>query len=282
MTAQPITSPATLTRAQPPARFGDLIAAEWVKARSLRSTFWAPAVTALVVLAAAVNAAHADYSNFPTYSPADQHLHGFALADAFPVTGYLVLMIVAAGAGASSIVSEYGCGLIRITTVAVPARGAVVLAKAAVVAALWAVVGAVISTGSFAVAEAILSGRHAGDSFTGPGAVPALLAATLLGPVCALVGLGLGVLIRHGVATIVTAIVILVVLPEFFPSRPGTLASVNHLLVLAAWQRLTWAHGPPSALAYGYATFAGSWVVYAVWPAVALAGALITVRRRDV
>jgi hypothetical protein len=49
------TSPPALTRAQPPARFRDLIAAEWIKIRSLRSTFWTLAVTALVVIAAAVN-----------------------------------------------------------------------------------------------------------------------------------------------------------------------------------------------------------------------------------
>jgi hypothetical protein len=282
MTAQPATAPAALAHTQPAVRFHDLIAAEWIKTRSLRSTFWALAATALVVVAAAVNAAHADYSNFPTYSPAEQQLHGFALADAFPLAGYLVLMVVAAGAGASTIVSEYGSGLIRITTVAVPARGSVVLAKAVVVAALWTAAGAVISTGSFIISEAILSGRHAGDSITSPGALPALLAATLLGPVCALIGLGIGVLIRHGVAAIVTAIVVLVVLPQFFPARPGPLAAVNHLLVLAGWQRLTWAYGPPSALGAGYTTFAGSWVVYAVWPAIAIAAALIAVRRRDV
>jgi ABC-2 type transport system permease protein len=31
-----------------------------------------------------------------------------------------------------------------------------------------------------------------------------------------------------------------------------------------------------------YATFAGSWVVYAVWPLVAIVLALVAVRRRDV
>lgn len=280
MTAQPATAPVALARPQPPGRFRDLVAAEWIKVRSLRSTFWALALTCAVTIAAAVNAAHADYSNFPTYSPSEQHTHGFALSAAFPVTGFLVLMVVAAGAGASTVVSEYGSGLIRITTVAVPARGAVVLAKAAVVAALWTAAGAVISGASFAIAEAILSGRHAGDSITSPGALPALLAATFIGPVCALVGLGLAVLIRHAAATIVTAIVILVVLPQFFPAH--TLPIVNHLMVASAWQRLTWAYGPPSALGASYASFAGSWLVYAVWPAVAIALALVVVRRRDV
>jgi hypothetical protein len=286
VTAPPAASRAALApaRAEPPARFRDLIAAEWIKIRSQRSTYWTLAVTALVVIAAAVNAAHSDYSNFPAYSPSAQRIHAFSLSDAFPLPGYLVLMVVAAGTGALAIVSEYSSGLIRITTVAVPARGSVVLAKAVVVTALWTVAGAIISSASFAIAQAILNGRHGGDSITRPGAFPALLAATLLGPVCALIGLGLGVAIRHSVTAIVTEVVLLVALPQFFPSHHGTtlLAAINHLTVLAAWQRLTWAYGPPGAIGPGYATFTGSWVVYAVWPAAAITLALIMVRHRDV
>jgi hypothetical protein len=60
------------------------------------------------------------------------------------------------------------------------------------------------------------------------------------------------------------------------------LAAIGHLMVYPAWQRLTWAFGPPSALGHQYATVAGSWVVYAVWPVLALAVALVEVRRRDV
>jgi ABC-2 type transport system permease protein len=284
VTTHPTAPWATLAqvRTQPRPRFRDLIAAEWIKIRSQRSTFWTLIVTALVVVAAAVNAAHSDYSNFPAYSPSVQRIHGFSLSDAFPPVGYMILLVVAAGTGALAIVGEYSSGLIRITTVAVPARRSVVLAKAVVVAALWTVAGAIISTASFVISQVILSGRHAGDSITSPGALPALLAATLLGPVCALTGLGLGVLIRHSVATIVSLVVILVLLPQSLPTRQAGLAAINHLMVLAAWQRLTWAYGPPAAIGYRYATVTGSWVVYAAWPAIAIALALIVVQRRDV
>jgi ABC-2 type transport system permease protein len=104
-----------------PVRFRDLVAAEWIKLRSQRSTPWTLAVTALVVIGSAVVAAHADYANFPHYSPAEQHDHGFSLSDAFPLVGYLTLMVVAASTGAATVVSEYSSGLIRTTTVAVPA-----------------------------------------------------------------------------------------------------------------------------------------------------------------
>jgi len=268
--------------AESPVHFRDLVAAEWIKLRSQRSTPWTFAFTALVVIGSAVMAARADYANFPSYSPAEQQLHGFSLSDAFPLVGCLTLMVVAASTGAAAIVSEYSSGLIRTTTVAVPARGAVVLAKAVVTAAVWALVGAITSTASFAVSQAILDGRHAAVSISDPGALPALLAATLLAPVCALIGLGLGVLIRHSIATTVTAIVTLVMLPQFFSTQRRLTAEIHHAMVLSAWQRLTQAYGPPQYASSLYTPFIESWIVYAVWPLVALVLALIVVRCRDV
>jgi ABC-2 type transport system permease protein len=59
-------------------------------------------------------------------------------------------------------------------------------------------------------------------------------------------------------------------------------AAYPQVMVLAAWQRLTWAYGPPAAIGPRYATVAGSWAVYAAGPAIALTLALIVVQRRDV
>jgi ABC-2 type transport system permease protein len=156
------------------------------------------------------------------------------------------------------------------------------MAKAVVTATLWTVAGAVISTASFAVSQAILDGRHAGVSITDPDAFPAWLAATLLAPVCALVGLGLGALIRHSITTIVTSIVLLAMLPQFFSTRREATAEINHAMLLSAWQRLTHAYGQPAAVGSLYAPFTQSWIVYAAWPLVALILAVIVIRRRDV
>jgi hypothetical protein len=189
-------------------------------------------------------------------------------------------------------VSEYSSGLIRTTTVAVPARASVVLAKAVVIAAAWTLAGAINSTASFAVSQAILHGRHADASITDPGAFTALLGATLLAPVCAVLGLGLGVLIRHGIATTVTAIITLVLLPMFLSPQQRLTAEIRHAMVLVAWQRLTEAYGPPhvadSRVQAGqllpglYPPLGAAWLSYAAWPLVALLLAVIVVRRRDV
>ncbi|MFE9637179.1 ABC transporter permease [Streptomyces sp. NPDC006463] len=259
----------------PPARFRDLLASEWIKMRSLRSTPWTTALTVLFVIGSSAVATLAD--NAARSGPAD-----FLPYDAYPPTGYWTLILVVSSIGALTVVSEYSSGLIRTTTVAVPARGSVVLAKAAVTAALWTAVGTVISAGSFLVSQAILSGRHAGVPLTHPGVLRALVASALLAPVCALIGLGLGVLIRHSAATMVTSVFSLLMLPPMFSESDRWSADINHTMVSAAWKRLIQNWEPdPGSLGYT-ATVSGSWIVYALWPVIAIALAVLAVRRRDV
>ncbi|MEV6586841.1 ABC transporter permease [Streptomyces acidicola] len=261
--------------AEPPARFRDLLASEWIKVRSLRSTPWTIGLTVLFVVGSAAVATLADKA--AGSGPAD-----FLPFDAYPAAGYWTLMLVASSMGALTVVSEYSSGLIRTTTVAVPARGSVVLAKTAVTAALWTTVGTAASTGSFLVSQAILDGHQAGVPITHPGVFRALVASALLAPVCALVGLGLGVLLRHAAATMVTSVFTLLMLPTMFSESNRWSADIKHALVSAAWNRLVQNWGPdPGSLGYT-ATVPGSWIVYTLWPLITIALAVLVVRRRDV
>ncbi|MCJ1680838.1 ABC transporter permease [Streptomyces sp. APSN-46.1] len=255
-------------------RFRDLLASEWIKMRSLRSTPWTIALTVLFVIGSSAVATLAD--NAARSGPAD-----FLSYDAYPPAGYWTLMLVSSSTGALTVVSEYSSGLIRTTTVAVPARSSVLLAKAAVTAALWTAVGTAASTGSFLVSQAILDGHHADVPITHPGVFRALAASALLAPVCALVGLGLGVLLRHAAGTMVTSVFTLLMLPTMFSESNRWSADIKHALVSAAWNRLvqTWEPDPGSL---GYtATVPGSWIVYALWPLITVALAVVVVRRRD-
>ncbi|MFF8264245.1 ABC transporter permease [Streptomyces virginiae] len=267
--------PLTTPVAGPPARFRDLLASEWIKIRTLRSTPWTIALTVLFVVG---SAAVATLTNKAARSgPAE-----FMPYDAYPAAGYWTLILVASSMGAVTVVSEYSSGLIRTTTVAVPDRGSVVLAKAAVTAALWTTVGTAVSAGSFLVSQAVLGGRPAGVPLTHPGVLRALVASALLAPVCALVGLSLGVLLRHAAGTMVTSVFTLLMLPTMFSESNRWSADIKHALVSAAWNRLvqTWEPDPGSL---GYtATVPGSWIVYALWPLIAVALAVLAVRHRDV
>ncbi|MGW0431729.1 ABC transporter permease [Micromonospora sp. NPDC003197] len=278
-----LTKPATGTGAR--VRFGDLIAAEWIKLWSLRSTCWGLAVTALIVVGMNANSAISDMNNWERYSQGirDNFVPTWSIRDAFTDPAALVLVLATASIGAIMIVGEYSSGLIRTTFAAVPARRAVLAAKFLVVTPVMLAYGAVVSATSFGVTQAILSSRDVGLSISYPGALQAVTASALLPAVCALVGMGLGALIRHTATTIVTATLLLLLLPTMIEPNQPWKAALHHALPLNAWQRLTDISpvnlGPP--ILYP-ATITESWLVYAAWPLVAVVLTLIVIPRRDV
>ncbi|WP_327418736.1 ABC transporter permease subunit [Streptomyces sp. NBC_01233] len=263
-------------------RFRDLLAAEWIKLWSLRSTPWAFGISALAVIGINVNAAIADYNNYPNYPQGAKDLFVpiWAMRDAFTLGAGMVLMLAAGSIGALTLVGEYSTGQIRTTFAAVPARRSVVAAKMAVVTAVMLVYGAFVSAVSFAATQAILSGRHVGLPLDYPGALRATAASALLAPVCALVGMGLGALLRHTATTIVTLTGVLLLLPSLINDRNAWSAALLHALPRGAWDRLTEVGDSPVPVLYP-ATITGAWIVYAAWPLAAAAIAAVVVHRRD-
>jgi hypothetical protein len=271
---------------EPRARFRDLLAAEWLKLWTLRSSWWAIGLSGLALIAMNANGALADYNNWPNYSEATRSgfVPGWSLGDAFTNNAGICLLLAAGCIGAITVAGEYSTGLIRVSFAAVPARRSLLAAKVAVVAAVMTVYGFVVAGASFWITQAILSGRDAGISISYPGAAHVVVVSALLAPVSALVGMGLGALIRHSATTMVTVIVLLLLVPNMLTDNHRWEADLNHALVLRAWQRLRDIGPeflPPGMPGYHVATVAGSWTVYALWPLVAVVVALVVVCRRD-
>lgn len=265
----------------PRARFTDLCAAEWIKTWSLRSTPWTYLITALVVIAFNVGTAYDHYKYWYEYDEGgrtDFVAHGMPLLDAFTTNAGMLLALAAGAIGAVSVTGEYGCGLIRTTFTAVPARRSVMAAKAIVLTAVMTVFGAVVAGGSFWLTQAILSGRDAGVSLGHPGALRVVAASALLAPVCALVGLALGTLVRHGAGSVVSSVGVLLLLPMVMSDRRYATAVADHALPLSAWMQLTDVRGLPVPFPW---TNAGAWTVYAVWALAAATVAVTAVQRRD-
>ena len=281
-TSAPAAPARTVAADEPAARFRDLLAAEWIKFWSLRSTRWGVLLSAVIIIAMNVNAALADYRNWPTY-PAQiksQFFPDWAMNDAFTAGAAMVMMLSVGTIGALTIVSDYASGLARTTFAAVPARRSVVAAKAVVLTAVMLGYGAVVAAASFSSTQAILSMRDIGLSIGYPGALRAAAASALLAPVCALVGLGLGALIRHIAASVVATVVILLVVPALLDERRELAAKILHATPRGAWGRLTdpdsiinWASYPASVPV--------SWIVYVAWPLAAVVVAMLAVHRRD-
>lgn len=266
--------------AEPPARFGDLLASEWIKLRTLRSTPWALGGSALALIGFHLNAAYRHHGDWPRYDAARraEFVPNEAMLDAFGYTTVLVLMLTAASLGALTVVGEYSSGLIRTTFAAVPARRSVMAAKAAVVTAVTTCFAAVVAGVSFALTQAVLAGRGAGLSIGDPGVPRALAAATLLAPVAALAGIALGTLIRHTAATLVLSFLILLVLPGALSDDTRLAAVLHHAQPVNAWLRLVELDPAPAAQPW---TVTGAWTVYALWALIAAAVTVVGVRYRD-
>lgn len=174
---------------QPIPHFLDLVAAEWIKHRSLRSTWIAYGTTALAVVGFNAGIAYDTYSHWTLQVSKDRTSFasdGIALQQAFSANAALLMTLALGVIGALTIIGEYSTGTIRTTFAAVPARRSVMAAKAVVVTVVTTVFGAFVAGVSSAVTQAILDGRDAGVSISAPGAFRVVLASALLAPVCAL------------------------------------------------------------------------------------------------
>ncbi|MCM0676403.1 ABC transporter permease [Micromonospora phytophila] len=266
---------------QVPARFRDLLAAEWIKLWSLRSTWGSLALILLSTVGLSVHATLATYADWARWS-AEQRALLNPLWDAFPQQAQMFVVLAAGSVGAIAVGGEYATGLLRTTFAAVPARRAVTGAKIIVVAGVMTVLGLLGAATAFGVSQAILSARHAGMSVGEPGALRGILASGLLVPVCALAGMGFAALVRHTAPAIVAAAAALLLLPTAVDEDERWTALLRHAMPVPAWQRLIEISEPPPWITIAHpATISGAWTTYAAWAAISALVTVLAVHRRD-
>jgi ABC-type transport system involved in multi-copper enzyme maturation permease subunit len=247
----------------------DLLASEWIKLRSVRSTYWALLVTVVTPVAVSALVAFAFASAPHKSAPSPDPLLPEVISLEYAVIAVSVLGVLA-------FTGEYSTGLIRVTFTAAPRRRAVLAAKAAVLAAVMLVVGEVVAFAAFGLTQAVLAGHGEGVSLGHPGVPGAVLCTGLLLSVCGLLGLAFGALTRHTAGGIAATIAVIVV-----PGIVGLLPSpwsgrIGRFTLLEAARQVTALH-PATNL------FSPAWslLVVLAWPAVALAIAAALVTRRD-
>ena len=203
----------------PAATFGDALRSEWTKLRSVRSTFWALAVTVVlgIGLGAAISAAAAhgyaksSVSGKLSWDPTAVSLDGMAIASlAIAVLGVLCIS------------SEYSSGMIRTSLIAVPKRGRVLAAKSLVFAAVTFVVGEVTSFAAFFVGQALIGGHAPHAALGDPGVARAVVGAGLTLTALAVLSVAAGTLLRHPAAAIAAMIALLFVLPGIAQALPDS------------------------------------------------------------
>jgi ABC-2 type transport system permease protein len=255
------------------ARAHDVLAFEWTKLRSVRSSYWTLLIAAAVTLGvtAIVAQSFASTPASPHGAAADplaSSFLGYAEYTVLPVTVLSVLVFT----------SEYTSGLIATTFTAVPSRLAVLTAKAAVTGAVALAAGELLAFACFFLTQAILSTHHRGLSLSHPAVPGAVLAAGCALTACALVGVGLGAIIRHtagAIAAAVAVIYLLAVLCLILPS-PWRTRLGRFTVPFAAYQTVA-SHPLAGLLSPGL-----SMLVIIAWPAATLTAAAIVISRRDV
>jgi ABC-2 type transport system permease protein len=170
-------------------RFRHAARMEWVKLRSLRSTWWTLAVT----IAAAAGIAVAVGANT---EDAAADLTNNALA------GISVGLLLTGILGVLTATSEHTTGTIRSTLAAVPNRPLVLAAKAAVLGALALAAGEAAAFVSFFAGRAALPAGIAGPTLGQPGVLRAVVLGGAGYCLIGLLGVGLGAVVRHTPAAI--------------------------------------------------------------------------------
>jgi hypothetical protein len=186
MTATPISAIAARTGHY---RFRQAAAMEWIKLRSLRSTWWtlAVTVTGAVAMAIVIGLNTKDASGDLTNNALAGMIPGLLL------TGVLGVMITT---------SEFSSGLIRATLAAIPNRPLVLAAKAAVFGSVTLLLGEAAAFIAFLAGGAALRHGITGPALSQPGVLRAVVLSGASFSLIGVLGLGLGAIIRHTAAAI--------------------------------------------------------------------------------
>lgn len=260
--------------------FFRMLRSEWIKLRSLRSTWWCFAIILVLPLGLAVLSSLSFASMVGTEygPPAD-------MVDMLPLQMISIVVfmsqLVAAVQGVLIISGEYSTGMIRSTLTAVPSRTPVLLAKGLVFFVVTFVVVFITTLLTEAVSILILNLSDLPVEFTGE-LLLATLAASGYVALVGLFALGLGTILRSSAGGIAASIGLLLVLPTVVAILGMLLAlewlekANAYLLQNAGQQMFAVGEVPEGAL-----TQWQSALVVLAWVAVAWVIALVLLKKRD-
>ncbi|MHB2022354.1 MAG: ABC transporter permease subunit [Mycobacteriales bacterium] len=258
-----------------------VIHSEWIKFRSLRSTWIsiAAALVAAIGLGILFSALRASHFATAGQGPHASHavLHGGLDPTMISLRGLFLAQLAIGVLGVLLITGEYATGMIRGSLTAVPARHPVLVGKAIVFGAATFVIATAASLVAFLGGQAALNTQHLGVSLSSPGAARAVLGGGLYLMIVGLLGLGCGFLIRSTGGAIAALFGLILVLPLLANALPTSWQNdVSPYLPLNAGSALM----STVAKAHALSPWAGG-AVFAAYALVALGFGLLVLLRRD-
>jgi ABC-2 type transport system permease protein len=267
----PPTPPLLPLRPQRSSTITRAVTAEWTKLRTLPSTwrtaFMAVAISiglgAILCISQANQWATMTAQQRHTFDPTACSLGGF----------FLVGAVLLGALAVRTVTAEYATGMIRSTFTAMPRRRLVLAAKAGVTAAFAFPVALMAAVVSFELGQQVFAGKHLQASLGQPGVPKAVVFAAIAVSLVAVIGVGLGGLIRH-TAGATTALVLIIVggvtLGQFLPS------GLRQYLPGTALEAAVTVHRSAGLLRPGTAL-----AVLALYAAIALVAASVRMAHRD-
>jgi ABC-2 type transport system permease protein len=263
--------PASSVQVEPVTQ-GRVLASEWIKMRSLRSTLltFLAAVLAMVVLAWLIGwATNMHWSSMQPderaqFNPIDRSLAGVNLAQlAIGVLGVLF------------VTGEYATGMIRATFAATPKRLPVIWAKAGLYGVVTLVLMLVSAFFAFLIGQHFLASH--GTTLGAPHSWRAIFGVAGYLTLVGILAVAFGFLIRSTAGGIAALFGLLLVVPGIGQLLPTSWQSHTlPYLPSNAGSAFYSARPDPSALSPGI-----GFLVLCIWVAAALVVAALVVRRRD-
>jgi ABC-2 type transport system permease protein len=202
------------------AGFGNVVSSEWMKLRTVRSTFWT--LVALFVGSAGI-------SLLICLAAADQYAKDLASgkSDASPDIVMLGLAFVGQIAayvlGVMTISTEYTTGGIRTTLTAMPRRTEILVAKGILLAAIVFVVGLATAFACFYLGNIPLQAKHVGVHLSDPGVVRGVFGSALYLAGLSVFGLAMGFLLRHTAGAITIGLALIFIVGGLVQLIPGSI-----------------------------------------------------------
>lgn len=273
------TLPARPRAAVQPPTTTRLVRSEWIKLRSLRSTWWALAASVAVVVLMAVSRAS-------SIAQVPEAVGSPGMVGAVYVTsGAAIVQLVVCVLGVLAITGEYRTGQIRSSLTAVPARLPVLLAKLVVVVATVLVTSAVAVGLAWAASASWLDVSQMPVDLRDPDELRILAGTPLYLATVTALAFGIGALVRSSAGGIAVVVGLLLVVENAVALVPwAPLQAVSPYLPATAGNRLLTSDLVGSVTTTSSSTTLGPWAGYGVlvlWVAAVLAVAAVLLRRRD-
>jgi len=260
--------------------FGGLLRSEWIKLRSLRSTWIV--VAALVAMSAGGAALMAVSGPWMQDGiPADASAQAMFVAQLLAIVTMFAQLVVAVF-GALSLGGEYATGMIRSTMTAAPRRLGAFSAKAIVLAAFTFVLTIANFVVAYLVVLAILGGHGLSIALWHPDVALSLLVDAGYLVAVTVFAFGIGAVTRSSAGAIAITLGVLLVVPivlSFLPEPvatsvgPAMLSTAGQQLMFVDWSDVTGTAANDLARAAG---------VVAAWPAASALLGGILIAKRDV